>query len=276
MIQGVAWLFCPADRPERFAKAAARADVVILDLEDGVAARDRPAARVALAAEVLDPDRTVVRINALGTPDHGLDLAALAPLPYSHLMLAKTDSPDGLAALAPRRVIALCETPRGILAASDIAGSPHVDALMWGAEDLVAALGGSSSRYSDGSYREVARHARSSVLLAAGAAGVCALDSVYVDITDLSGLQAESEDASASGFAAKACIHPSQVPVVRRAFRPSEAAVARARRILAAALEQRGVFAFEGQMVDEPLLHHARRLVALAGDGSAPEDAARG
>ena len=76
-LPGPAWLFCPADRPERFAKAAAAADVVILDLEDGVGADDRESARRALVDTPLDPARTVVRINPAGTPDQHLDLAAL-------------------------------------------------------------------------------------------------------------------------------------------------------------------------------------------------------
>ena len=266
MIPGAAWLFCPADRPERYAKAAARADVVILDLEDGVAPADRPAARAALASEVLDPTRTVVRVNPLGSEDHRLDLIALAGVPYDHVMLAKTESAEGLSALSPRRVIALCETARGILQASSIAGSAQVDALMWGAEDLVASLGGSSSRWPDGRYRDVARHARSTVLLAAGAAGIGVLDSVHLDIADLDGLEVEASDAVASGFTAKACIHPSQVDVVRRAFQPSLAAVADARRLLAASISERGVFAFEGRMVDEPVLRHARRILSQAGE----------
>ena len=266
MIPGAAWLFCPADRPERYAKAAARADVVILDLEDGVAPADRPGARTALATELLDPARTVVRINPAGTEDQRLDLVALAGLPYSTLMVAKTESGEGLASLAPRRVVALCETPRGILRAEAIAESPHVDALMWGAEDLVAGLGGSSSRWASGRYRDVARHARSTVLLAAAAAGIGALDSVYLDIADLDGLRVEAEDAVAVGFSAKACIHPNQVDAVRDAFRPSAAAVADARRLLAAAVGERGVFAHKGRMVDEPVLRHARRVVEQAGE----------
>src|ERR1700688_1964163 len=100
---GPGWLFCPADRPERFAKAAVAADVVILDLEDGVAEADKPAARKALQDTPLDPERTV--------------------------------------------------------------------AVMWGAEDLVATLGGSSSRTAEGTYRDVARHVRSTALLAASAFG---------------------------------------------------------------------------------------------------------
>ena len=108
------------------------------------------------------------------------------------------------------------------------------------------------------SVREVARFARSQVLLHAAANGKAAVDSVYLDIPDLEGLGAESRDAKASGFAAKASIHPNQMPVIREAFAPTEAELDRARRILDAAKENPGVFAFEGQMVDEPLLRQAR------------------
>src|SRR3954471_13857222 len=91
---GPAWLFCPADRQERFEKAAAAADVVILDLEDGVAAKDREAARAALIETPLDPARTVVRVNPATTPDHALDIKALSRTDYTTVMLAKTESAD--------------------------------------------------------------------------------------------------------------------------------------------------------------------------------------
>ncbi|MDT5193291.1 MAG: citrate lyase subunit beta / citryl-CoA lyase, partial [Mycobacterium sp.] len=94
---GPGWLFCPADRPERFEKAAAAADVVILDLEDGVAAKDREAARAALIDTPLDPGRTVVRVNPVTTPDHELDLKALARTGYTTVMLAKTETPEQIA-----------------------------------------------------------------------------------------------------------------------------------------------------------------------------------
>ena len=161
-------------------------------------------------------------------------------------------------ALAGYDVLALCETAKGITNAGQIAEAPNVVALMWGAEDLIASLGGTSSRGEDGSYREVARFARSQVLLHAATHGKAAVDSVYLDIPDLEGLGAESRDAKASGFAAKASIHPNQMPVIREAFAPTEAELDRARRILDAAKENPGVFAFEGQMVDEPLLRQAR------------------
>ncbi|MGB9035558.1 CoA ester lyase [Arthrobacter sp. UCD-GKA] len=262
---GPSILFCPADRPDRYAKALERADAVILDLEDAVAAGNKQAARQALIDTPLDPERTIVRINPVGTEDITADLAALEQTRYRTIMLAKTEGAEDLDRLVDYAVVALCETALGIINAPQIAAAPNVVALMWGAEDLVASLGGSSSRKASGSYRDVARHARSQVLLAAGAHGKVAIDSVYIDIPDQAGLLGESVDAAASGFGAKASIHPSQMPVIRQAFAPSAEELERATRILAAAEQASGVFTFEGQMVDEPLLRHARSVLGRSG-----------
>jgi len=262
---GPAILFAPADRPDRYAKAAARADAVILDLEDAVAPEAKAQARDHLVANPLDPATTMVRINALNTPDAPLDLAALAQTKYRTIMVAKAEDPAAIAALAGYRVVALCETAAGILAAPALAALPNVVALMWGAEDLVASLGGTSSRFADGSYRAVAMHARSQLLLAAGAYGKTAIDSIYADIPDMAGLAAESDDAVASGFGAKACIHPQQVAVVRDAYRPSAADVQAATELLAAAAAAgTGVFAYNGLMVDGPILKHAQETLRRA------------
>ena len=115
---GPGWLFCPADRPERFAKAAVAADVVILDLEDGVAEADKPAARKALQDTPLDPERTVVRVNATGTAELPLDLDALAGTAYTTVMLSKTESAAQVDALAPRGVSTSATTCRGASAAT--------------------------------------------------------------------------------------------------------------------------------------------------------------
>jgi citrate lyase subunit beta/citryl-CoA lyase len=261
---GPGWLFCPADRPERFEKAAAAADVVILDFEDGVAARDREAARAALIGTPLDPARTVVRVNPVGTPDHGKDLEALASTGYTTVMLAKTETAEQVASLAPRDVIVLVETPLGALAVAETARVDNAYAVMWGAEDLFAVTGGTANRWPDGTYRDVARHVRSQSLLAAKAYGRLALDSVYLDIKDLDGLRAESDDAVAVGFDAKVAIHPTQVAVIRAAYAPTEDQVDWARRVLDTAGAQRGVFQFGGLMVDAPVLRRAERIVALA------------
>lgn len=261
---GPAILFCPADRPERYAKAAERADAVILDLEDAVSPDAKVAAREALVAQPLDPAHTIVRVNAADTDDHALDLEALARTEYRTVMLAKAEHHSHLDALRRYRVIALCETARGIAAARELAARDMVAALMWGAEDLLASLGGSSSRFADGTYRDVARLARAEVLLAAGAHGKAAVDAVHVDIADMAGLEAEARDAAASGFAATACIHPSQVETIRSAYAPSKDAIEWSRAVLDAAEGERGAFRFRGQMIDEPVLRHARSVLQRA------------
>jgi citrate lyase subunit beta/citryl-CoA lyase len=261
---GPGWLFCPADRPERFEKAAAAADVVILDLEDGVAAKDRGAARKALIDTPLDPARTVVRINPVTTPDHELDLKALARTEYTTVMLAKTETPEQVSSLAPLDVVVLIETPLAALSVAELARVDNAVAVMWGAEDLFAVLGGTANRHADGSYRDVAKHVRSQSLLAAKAYGKMALDSVYIDIRDLDGLRAETDDAVAVGFDAKVAIHPTQVAVIRAGYAPTVEQVRWARNVLDMARSERGVFQFEGQMVDMPVLRRAERIVQLA------------
>ena len=262
---GPALLFCPADRPERYAKAAERSDAVILDLEDAVAAPARPAARETLTQTPLDPDRTIVRVSAVGSDDFAADLAALSRTQYRTLMVPKSASAEQMRALEGYDVVALCESAVGVVHAAEIAACANVVALMWGAEDLVASLGGTSSRFADGTYRDVARHARAAVLLAAGAAGKAAIDTVFLDIANLDGLAAEAEDAVASGFAATACIHPSQVAVIRAAYQPSEAEIAHARLLLQTAVGAHGVFTVDGQMVDGPVLLHAEQVLRRAG-----------
>ena len=262
---GPALLFCPASRPDRYLKAAARADAVILDLEDAVAPGDKAAARAALTSTPLDPARTIVRVNGVRSAELAADLEALATTSYRTVMLPKAASADDVAALAGYQVVALVETARGVMAVNEIAAAEGVAALMWGAEDLVASLGGTSSRGTAGGYRGVAVHARASVLLAAGAHGRSAVDAVHTDLADHEGLRVEAEDAAASGFVATACLHPDQVEVVRAAYRPDAARVAWAEAVLAAAHEHPGVFGFEGQMIDEPVLELARRLLARAG-----------
>ncbi|MDQ0645404.1 HpcH/HpaI aldolase/citrate lyase family protein [Microbacterium murale] len=263
---GPALLFCPADRPERFEKALERADAVILDLEDAVAPADKPAARANLMAARIGHERVIVRVNATDTGDFAGDLAALADTDFRTVMLAKAEDAAALDAFDERfSLIALCETARGVAAADSLAAHERVVALMWGAEDLVASLGGTSSRDSTGRYRDVARYARSRVLVEAGAHGKAAIDAVHIDLDDADGLAREAADAAASGFAATACIHPSQVPVIREAYLPDAATASWAEAVLAAAEDERGVFRFRGQMVDEPVLRHARSVIARSG-----------
>lgn len=273
---GPALLFCPADRPERYAKAAERSDVVILDLEDAVSPENKAAAREALVTTPLDPARVIVRVNPAGTDDHRADLEALADTDYSVVMLAKTEDADSVAALGAGvsgfSVIALIETPLGALRCEEIAATDNCVGLMWGAEDLVAGLGGKSSRFTidepnSKAYRDLPRYVRARVRLAAGAFGKAAIDSVHIDIADVIGLDHEVRDAVALGYAATACIHPSQVPIVRSGYAPSPQEVSWARRILAASEQHGGgVFQLDGQMVDAPVFGHALAVLRRAGE----------
>ena len=267
-MRGPALLFCPADRGDRYGKALAAADTVIIDLEDAVAPADKASAREQLIAaahgdDALDPERTIVRVNPVGTDDHPLDLAAVAQTPYRTIMLAKTEGAAQLDALgaAGHRVLALCETALGVARANEIAAHPAVFAMMWGAEDLAASMGGKGSRHDSGVYRDFARYSRARVLIEAKAAGKLAVDSVFLNIPDLEGLRAEVLDSTASGFDATACIHPSQVAVIREGYAATPEEVAWAERVLAEAALQPGVFRFEGKMVDEPVLRQARAML---------------
>ncbi len=273
-LRGPALLFCPADRSDRYQKALNAADSVIIDLEDAVAPGDKASAREQLIAfsqstSMLDPARVILRVNPVFTPDFALDLAAVLQTEFRTLMLAKTEGTTGLASLGDEgfRVLALCETASGIARADQIAAHPAVIGLMWGAEDLAASMGGKGSRHepadgqATGKYRDFARYSRARVLIEAKAAGKLAIDSVFLNIPDTVGLRHEATDASISGFDATACIHPAQAAVIREAYAASPEETAWAERVLAESTQQPGVFQFEGQMVDEPVLRQARKIL---------------
>jgi citrate lyase subunit beta/citryl-CoA lyase len=178
-------------------------------------------------------------------------------------MVPKADA--GLIGAVPSGfgVVALCESAAGVVAAPALAASDGVVALMWGAEDLVASLGGTSSRHADGTYRDVARTRPRERAARRGGRGDSGDRHVHLDIDDLDGLRAEAEDAAASGFAATACIHPSHAAVIREAYRPTPGQIEHARRVLDAAGCPRRRVPFRGR--------HGRRPRAPArGVGAAP------
>lgn len=262
MIVGPALLFCPADRPERFEKAAAAGDTVILDLEDAVSLDAKDSARASVIASALDPARTMIRVNPSSTGLLEDDLAAVRGTAYRTLMLPKAETIAELEALSDFDVVAICESPLGVRDADRLAGAPNLIALTWGPEDLLAALGGSSSHFEDGRYREYARYARSRVLIAAASEGKDAFDTVHFDIHDDEGQRDEATDAAASGFRGVMCLHPRQVSIIREAFAPTAEMVEWARGVLAAAdSTANGVFTYAGRMIDEPLLRQARRVL---------------
>jgi citrate lyase subunit beta/citryl-CoA lyase len=189
--------------------------------------------------------------------------------------LDRLEAHHGVAPGATRLVLIATETPLGLLNIKEIAAaSPRVVAVTWGVEDLGAAMGLGRVRDAEGRYLDIPRYARVMCAVAAAAAGVEAIDTVYTDIADLAGLHRECEEAVQMGFTGKISIHPSQIPVINAAFDPSPGELEEARALVAAFAEasQRGVYAFtfRGRMVDAPHLHRARKILSRAGEPAGP------
>lgn len=260
-----AWLFCPADRPDRYERARDACEVVIIDLEDAVAPADKAAARAhVVAAAPWDPARTIVRINAPGTPASAADVDALRDCGIQHLMLPMASSQAQVEALEGFAVIPLCETAAGILAAPQIAAASNCVAITWGIEDLTLELG-ANGRDPAGRLTPAALFAQTAVRYAASAAGIPAIDTVWVAMDDLDGLSAEARAAAEAGFAGKMILHPRQAPPVVDAFHPTDEQLQRAREIVtAAASASSGAVAYHGQMLDRPVIARAERLLQRA------------
>jgi citrate lyase subunit beta/citryl-CoA lyase len=274
--QSRSWLFVPADSNKKMMKALeSGADAIIFDLEDSVAAAQKPVAREMLG---LLPDRRDggpqrwIRINPLGTDDHRSDLDLLEDLDIDGIVLPKAECGDDVAdlaaALAPRSLpihAIVTETAAslfGLLSYRDCCSS--LAAMSWGAEDLSAALGASSKYSHAGELAFTYQLARSLCLAGAVAAGVQPVDGVFADFRDEAGLMAEARAAASEGFTGKLAIHPAQVAPINAAFTPSAEEIAHAEAIVAAfaAEPDAGVLSVAGKMVDRPHLVQARRLLA--------------
>jgi citrate lyase subunit beta/citryl-CoA lyase len=280
------FLFVPADSEKKLAKAAALdADALILDLEDAVAAEARPRAREIAKAFLEERHRPAVwvRINPLDTEDALLDLAAVLRAAPAGIVLPKPRGPGDVAALADRLaeleqdanfpvgdtpiLPIVTERPDAVLAVPGYGPrTPRLAALTWGAEDLSAALGAVTARDEEGRWLPVYELARSLCLLAAAAAEVPAIDTVYTDYRDLDGLARYAARARRDGFTGMLAIHPAQVPVINEAFAPSADEIERARRVVAAfaAHPGAGTVGLDGKMLDRPHCIRARRVLELA------------
>lgn len=291
-------LFVPGDSARKFEKAAAGpADALIIDLEDSVVVAQKEAARGITSAMLQAPrgrQQLYVRINAF---DSGLtlaDLAAVMPQRPDGIVLPKCQSGDDVRRLAlyldafeaafgatsgiPRiatRIVAIAtETAASLFGLGSYANCPRLWGLMWGGEDLAAALG-AFDNHANGAFTEPYRLARNLCLAGARAAGVAPIDTVYTDIKNLDGLRAETLAARRDGFVAKALIHPSHVDVVHAAFVPSADEVRWAQRIADAfaADPGAGVVSIDGRMLDKPHLVKARTVLDLAAGPDANADA---
>ncbi|MFJ9108289.1 HpcH/HpaI aldolase/citrate lyase family protein [Streptomyces sp. NPDC102283] len=264
-------LFVPGDRPDRFDKAVATgADVVILDLEDAVAAPDKRRARDHAAVWLGAGNSALVRINAPGTPwcDDDLAMAAECGMP---VMVPKAEDPLVLAGLASRAggvpfLIPLIETAAGIERAVEVCATPGAVRVALGNVDLAGQLGVAHDDHVALAY------ARSRLVSASAATGRCApVDGVTTGVRDVDALAADIAHGRRLGFTGKLCVHPAQVPVVAERFGPTASEREWARAVVAAG---DSVTVVDGQMVDKPLLERARRI--LAADGGRPAQTPRG
>lgn len=279
-------LFTPGSRPDRVQKAIENrtADVVVADLEDAVGPDDKASARDAVCSALAavprkpqGPERWV-RVNQWQTPWAVPDLEAVVLARPDAVVVPKAGRWAELVALdvtlsrlerrhdvsvGSTQVVAILETAHGVETAAKVARAPRVTALAFGAEDLAADIGLKRTKSSEEVFT-----ARSRVALAAGAAGVDAIDQVFVDIDDTDAILAEASFARNLGYRGKMVIHPRQVAPVHTAFSPSPQEVADAERLLSAVegaeVGAGGVLRFEGRMIDVPLIQQARRILAEA------------
>ena len=271
-------LFVPADRPERFAKAAASgADAIILDLEDSVAPERKAFGREAIAEWLASPRDGVafVRVNPLDGDHTRADLASVLPAAPDGIMLPKAEGAAGIQALialadganVPPILPIATETPAAIFQLGTFRQvREKLAGLAWGAEDLPASGGASTAREEDGRYTAPFEMARSLTLFAAHAAGVPAIDTVFPRIEAMDDLKAYIGRARRDGFTGMMAIHPVQVAAINEGFTPSEAEIARARAVVEAfqANPGAGVLKLDGKMIDRPHLIQAQRVLAAA------------
>lgn len=292
------WLFVPGDSERKQDKALdTPADVVILDLEDSVAAAELPRARERVAQVLRSRagapgPQLWVRVNAPGSGVLRADLgeiAAAGALPAG-VLLPKVSAADqivdvsqylttletgfGHIAGSTRLLVIATETPAGLLALpqypSALSNSPEtlarLSGLTWGAEDLSAALGAAAKRDAAGALTFTFQLARTTCLLTAAALGVQAVDTVHTNFRDMQGLQHELDNARRDGFSGKLAIHPDQIAPINAAFTPSAEEREHAARVVAAfaAAPGTGVASLDGQMIDRPHLLQAQRVLAAA------------
>jgi (S)-citramalyl-CoA lyase len=265
------WLFTPATRPERFAKAAETgADVLLIDLEDAVAPRDKAAARTTALDRLAGPRAgtlRALRINGLDTRAGIADLDALLGSAASpdFLVLPKTETAGHLQILdrlltavgKATRLVGLIESARGLAALEAIStATPRLAGLMFGAADMSADLGAATTW-------QPLVYARGRLIAVCASADILAIDSPFFELHDEAGLKQEVTAAVALGFSAKAAIHPAQIGPINAALTPSAGAVEKARAVIA--VNAKGVGTVDGKMIDEAVARKARRTLAAAG-----------
>jgi (3S)-malyl-CoA thioesterase len=255
-------LYLPASNARAIEKARGlAADMVMLDLEDAVKPELKSQARAAAVAamDVGFGDRlTAIRVNMIGTEWHDADVAAVAASKAMFAVLPKVESTEAAATVALRLrkpLLTMIETPKGLLNAVSIAETPGVIGLIGGMNDLANDL-----RLPPGRGRTGLTLALQSIVLAARAAGVWALDGVYNDLADADGLEAECDEGRRFGFDGKTLIHPNQIEITNRVWSPSAVEIEDARALVEAA--SGGAERFRDRMIETMHVEMARRLLA--------------
>jgi citrate lyase subunit beta/citryl-CoA lyase len=285
------FLFIPGDSAKKLGKAdGTGADALILDLEDAVSPANKPLARELIPAFLSERPRSKrtsqlwVRINPLDTDLALADLAAVVAADPDGLMLPKANGPEdvqrlsfyldaleaqaGVAAGSIAILPVATETAIAPFRLGDYAGAKlgRLMGLTWGAEDLSAAIGASGNTDETGAWALTFRFVRSLTLLGAHAAGVQAIDTLYVDFRDEEGLRASSCASRAEGFTGRVAIHPAQVAAINESYMPSTTEIDYAERVLAAfdAAAGAGTVGLDGKMIDIPHLKQAQGVLAQA------------
>jgi len=257
-------LFLPASNPRAVAKARTlAADMILLDLEDAVKDDDKDMAREAAVAaleEGFGGKPVAIRINGRESGWHRADLLAVAASKADYVVLPKVESAAiaiETAQAAGKPLLAMIETPRGLLEAAAIAGATEVAGLLAGTNDLSATLG-----TPPGDDRRGLLLALQTIVLAARAGEAWALDGVFNRLDDPAGLAAQCAEGRLFGFDGKTLIHPNQVEIANRGFGAGEAELADARALVAAATG--GAERFAGRMIESMHVEQARALIARA------------
>jgi len=273
-------LFVPANMPRMFEKArASKADVVIYDLEDAVQPAAKAEAREVLVRHLAPREQgqpaVAIRVNGLKTNWCREDIKVVSTIKPDYVMLPKAEGSDDIETLVACLgsdlektgvLIVATETVASVLSLAATSWShPRLKGMLWGAEDLAADLGATTSRTASGEYSSPFRLARDLCLMAARKAGVTAIDAVHTQFRNIDDLRKEADAARRDGFDAKAAIHPAQVAVINDVFRPNSDEVSWARRVLdALATSATGVAVVDGVMMDAPHAARARRILGGA------------
>ncbi len=281
------WMFVPGHRQKMIDKALGlNADAIMLDIEDGVAPNEKDTARQQIAASLgrakaPGAPARYVRINSIGHPRMDADLEAVVRPGLEGLVCPKVDTvdevrkvdailndkePKNRLAKGSVKLLIAIESPKGLLSAPAIAtASSRIVGIIFGTEDFGREVGLPAVR--EGEARDLI-YARSAIVVAAAAAHVQAVDGVWVDLNDSSGLLGFAKQSRQLGFSAMSCIHPSQVDAINTVFSPTADEIDYCQKVLQAFEEANargdGSIAFGGQLIDRPIVERARRTIDMA------------